>query len=134
MGASGALTLRGPAPGGALNSPSPPAAAPAPRAPGSVDRALREVAAALGPPPHAADPPAPLENGVVATLRHLAAAMLGPLISPGSHFLELLIVVDAPGFSSLQLPDAVQRVVYTPARPPGRLLWGSRAGQISSGL
>jgi hypothetical protein len=50
-GASGALTLRGPAPGGALNSPSPLAAAPAPRASGSIDRVLRAVAATLGPPP-----------------------------------------------------------------------------------
>jgi hypothetical protein len=50
-GASGALTLRGPAPGGALNSPSPLAAAPAPRAPGSIDWVLWEVEAALGPLP-----------------------------------------------------------------------------------
>jgi hypothetical protein len=50
-GASDGLTLRGPALGGALNSPSPLAAAPAPRAPGSVDQVLREVEATLGPPP-----------------------------------------------------------------------------------
>jgi hypothetical protein len=50
-GTSGALTLRGPARGGTLNSPSPLAAAPTPRASGSIDRALREVEAALGPPP-----------------------------------------------------------------------------------
>jgi hypothetical protein len=46
-------------------------------------------------------------NGVVATPHHLAAAMLGPLVAPGSHFLELLDIVDAPGFNSLQLRDAV---------------------------
>jgi hypothetical protein len=39
-GASGALTLRGPAPGGALNALSPVAAAPAPYSPGSIDRVL----------------------------------------------------------------------------------------------
>jgi hypothetical protein len=50
-GTSGALTLRGPALGGAQNSPSPLAAAPAPRAPGSVDRVLREVEAAPAPFP-----------------------------------------------------------------------------------
>jgi hypothetical protein len=33
--------------------------------------------------------------------------MLGPLITPGSRFLELLLVVDAPSFNSLRLPDAV---------------------------
>jgi hypothetical protein len=50
-GASGALTLRGPARGGAPNSLSPLAVAPAPRTSGSVDRALWEVEAALGPLP-----------------------------------------------------------------------------------
>jgi hypothetical protein len=58
-GASGALTLRGPAPGGALHTPSTVAAAAAPRSPGSIDRVLREVEAALGPLPPAADGPGP---------------------------------------------------------------------------
>jgi hypothetical protein len=40
--------------------------------------------------------------------------MLGPLIGSGSHFLELLVVIDAPGFNSLRLPDAVRRVIYAP--------------------
>jgi hypothetical protein len=98
-GASGALTLRGPAPGGALQAPSSVAAASAPRSPGSIYRVLREVEAALGPLPPAADGPGPQEAappaiGVVATPRPLAAAMLGPLIAPGSRFLELLVVVD----------------------------------------
>jgi hypothetical protein len=31
----------------------------------------------------------------------LAAEMLGPLIAPGSHFLELLVAVDAWSFVSL---------------------------------
>jgi hypothetical protein len=58
-GTSSALTLRGPAPGGALNAPSPLAAAPAPRASGSIDRVLREVEAALGPLPPLVDGPGP---------------------------------------------------------------------------
>jgi hypothetical protein len=61
---------------------------------------LREVEAALGPLPLAADDPRPQETAppvteVVATPRRLAAEMLGPLIVPGSHFLELLVAVDA---------------------------------------
>jgi hypothetical protein len=51
-------------------------------------------------------------NGVVATPRHLAAALLGPLTAPGSRFLELLVVVDAPEFSSLWLPDAIRRAIH----------------------
>jgi hypothetical protein len=51
LGTSGALTLKGPARGGALNLPSSLAVMPTPRASGSVDRALREVEAALGPLP-----------------------------------------------------------------------------------
>jgi hypothetical protein len=93
------LTLRGPALGGALNAPSPVAATPAARSPGSIDRVLQEVEAALGPLLPAVDGPRPQEaappaTGVVATSCPLAAAMLGPLIASGSRFLELLIVVD----------------------------------------
>jgi hypothetical protein len=40
--------------------------------------------------------------------------MLGPLIAPGSRFLELLVVVNAWSLNSLRLPDAVQRVIYAP--------------------
>jgi hypothetical protein len=58
-GTSSALTLRGPAPGGALNAPSPLAAAPTPRALRSIDRVLREVEAALGLLPPLADAPGP---------------------------------------------------------------------------
>jgi hypothetical protein len=58
------------------------------------------VEAALGPLSLAADDPGPQEaappaTGVVATPRRLAAEMLGPLITPGSHFLEILVAVDA---------------------------------------
>jgi hypothetical protein len=61
---------------------------------------LREVEATLGPLPPAADNPGPQEaalpvTGVVATPRYLAAEMLGPLIAPGSHFLELFVAIDA---------------------------------------
>jgi hypothetical protein len=47
--------------------------------------------------------------------------MLGPLIAPGSHFLELLIAVDAWSFVSLWLPDAVRRVIYTPGASSGEV-------------
>jgi hypothetical protein len=95
------------------------AAVPAPRSPESIDRALREVKATLGPLPLAADALGPQEaalpaTGVVATPRPLAAEMLGPLIAPGSRLLELLVVFDARSFISLRLPDAVRRVIYAP--------------------
>jgi hypothetical protein len=47
--------------------------------------------------------------------------MLGPLVALGSHFLELLVVVDAWGFFSLRLPDAVQRVIYAPGASSGEV-------------
>jgi hypothetical protein len=53
--------------------------------------------------------------------------MLGPLIAPGSHFLELLAVVDAPGFNSLRLPDAVRRVVYAPGTAAGEIALGEQS-------
>jgi hypothetical protein len=118
-----ALTLWGPAPGDALNTPSPVAAATlSPRPTGSINRALREVEATLGPLPPPVDDPGPQEvappaTRVVATPRRLAAEMLGPLIALGSRFLELLVVVEAWSFISLRLPDAVRRVIYAPAPP-----------------
>jgi hypothetical protein len=56
--------------------------------------------------------------------------MLGPLVGPGSRFLELLVVVDAPGFNSLWLPDAVRRVIYAPGTAAGEIALGeqSRSG------
>jgi hypothetical protein len=88
------------------------AAALAPRASGSIDRVLREVEATLGPLPPLVDAPgpqevAPLVNRVVATPRHRAVELLGPLIAPGFHFLELLVVFDVLSFDSLRLPNAV---------------------------
>jgi hypothetical protein len=53
--------------------------------------------------------------------------MLGPLIGPGSRFLELLVVVDAPSFSSLRLPDAVWRVVYAPGAAAGEIALGEQS-------
>jgi hypothetical protein len=53
--------------------------------------------------------------------------MLGPLIGPGSHFLELLIVIDAPGFSSLRLPDIVRRVVYATGAAAGEITLGEQS-------
>jgi hypothetical protein len=48
--------------------------------------------------------------------------MLGPLIAPGSHFLELLVAIDAWSFVSLRLPDAVRRVIYTPVASSGEVV------------
>jgi hypothetical protein len=99
LGTSRALTLWGPAPGGALVAPSPLVAAMlAPRSTGSIDRALQEAGAIPGPLPLVADasvPPevAPFVTGVVVTPRRLAAVALGPLLAPGSHFLELIVFV-----------------------------------------
>jgi hypothetical protein len=80
----------------------------APRPAGSIDRALQELEAALGPLPSVADAPGPQElapptTGVVVTPRCLAAKMLGPLIVLGSRFLELLVIVEAWSFISLWL-------------------------------
>jgi hypothetical protein len=47
--------------------------------------------------------------------------MLGPLAALGSHFLELLVVVDTWSFFSLRLPDAVWRVIYTPSASSGEV-------------
>jgi hypothetical protein len=53
--------------------------------------------------------------------------MLGPLIGPGSCFLELLVVVDAPSFSSLRLPDVVLRVVYAPGTAAREIALGEQS-------
>jgi hypothetical protein len=53
--------------------------------------------------------------------------MLGPLISLGSRFLELLVVVDALSFNSLRLPDAVRRVVYAPSAASGEIVLGEQS-------
>jgi hypothetical protein len=53
--------------------------------------------------------------------------MLGPLVAPGSRFLELLVVVDAWGFNSLWLPDAVQRVVYAPGASSEEIALGEQS-------
>jgi hypothetical protein len=103
------------------------AAAPAPRSPGSIDQALWEVEATLGPLPPVVDAPGPQEaappvTGMVATPRPLVAEMLGPLVALGSRFLELLIVFDAWSFISLRLPNAVPRVIYAPGASSGEVV------------
>jgi hypothetical protein len=57
----------------------------------------------------------------------LVVAMLGPLIGPGSRFLELLVVVDTPGFNSLRLPDAVRRVVHAHGPAAGEIALGEQS-------
>jgi hypothetical protein len=47
--------------------------------------------------------------------------MLGPLVAPGSRFLDLLVVVDAWSFDSLRFPDAVRRVIYAPGASSGEV-------------
>jgi hypothetical protein len=47
--------------------------------------------------------------------------MLGPLIAPGSRFLELLVIVDVWSFDSLRLPNAVRRVIYAPSASSGEV-------------
>jgi hypothetical protein len=47
--------------------------------------------------------------------------MLGPLLAPRFHFLELLVVIDAWSFVSLRLPDAVQREIYAPGASSGEV-------------
>jgi hypothetical protein len=91
----------------------------APRSVGSINQALQEAEAILGPLPPTADAPVPLEvapfvTSVVATPCRLAAATLGPLIEPGSHFLELLIVIQDGSIITLRLPDAIRRVLSAP--------------------
>jgi hypothetical protein len=71
----------------------------APHSAESIDRTLREAGAILGPLPPVANAlvspeAAPFVTDMVATPRRLAAVALGPLIMPGSHFLELLVVVE----------------------------------------
>jgi hypothetical protein len=53
--------------------------------------------------------------------------MLGPLVAPGSHFLELLAIVNVPGFNSLRLPHAVRRVVYAPGTAAGEIALGKQS-------
>jgi hypothetical protein len=94
----------------------------APRPTGSIDRALWEVEAALGPLPPAADDPRPKEVVPPATRVVATPRRLGTLIAPGSCFLELLVVVEAWSFISLRLPDAVRRVICAPGFSTGEVV------------
>jgi hypothetical protein len=57
----------------------------------------------------------------------LAVALLGPLVASGSRFLELLVVVDAPGFNSLWLPDAVRMAVHAHGPAAGEIALGEQS-------
>jgi hypothetical protein len=126
--ASSALILQDPAPGGALAALSPLVAAMlAPPYAGSIDRALREAEAILGPFPPATEAPVPPEvapfmTGMVATPRRLATVALGPLITLGSHFLELLVVVQDWSFTTLWLLEAIRRAISTPSLSVGEVV------------
>jgi hypothetical protein len=47
--------------------------------------------------------------------------MLWPLIASGSHFLELLVVVQDWSFTTLRLPEAIRRVLSTPGLSVGEV-------------
>jgi hypothetical protein len=53
--------------------------------------------------------------------------MLGPLVAPGSRFLELLVVVDALGFNSLRLPDAIRRAIHAHGPAAGEIALGEQS-------
>jgi hypothetical protein len=61
-------------------------------------------------------------TGVVKTPRRLAAVALGPLIAPGSHFLELLVIVQFWIFTTLRLPDVVRWAISTPGLSVGEVV------------
>jgi hypothetical protein len=65
---------------------------------------------------------APFVTGVVATPRRLAAAALGPLIALGSHFLGLLLIIQDWSFTTLRLPEAIQRVLSAPGLSVGEVV------------
>jgi hypothetical protein len=97
-----------------------------PRSVGSIDRALEEAKAILGALSPVAEAPVPKElapfvTGVVMIPCRLAMAVLGPLIAPGSHILELLIVVQDWSFTTLRLPEAIWRVLSAPGLSVGEV-------------
>jgi hypothetical protein len=57
----------------------------------------------------------------------VAAALLGPLIAPGSCFLELLVVVDPQGFNSLRLPNAIRRAIHAHGPAAGEIALGEQS-------
>jgi hypothetical protein len=64
----------------------------------------------------------PFAIGLVVTPRRLVAVALGPLIAPGSHFLELLVIVQAWSFTTLRLPKAIRRVLSPLGLPVGEIV------------
>jgi hypothetical protein len=67
-------------------------------------------------------------TGVVATPRRLATAALGPLLAPGSHFLELLVVIQDRSFTTLWLPDVVRRAISSPGLSVGKVVLVEQSG------
>jgi hypothetical protein len=59
---------------------------------------------------------------MVATPYRREAELLGPLVAPVSHFLELLVVFNILSFDSLRLPNAVRRVIYAPDASSGEVV------------
>jgi hypothetical protein len=65
---------------------------------------------------------APFTTGVFVTPRRVAAVALAPLIAPGSHFLELFVVVEYWSFTTLRLPDVVRRAISAPGLSIGEVV------------
>jgi hypothetical protein len=61
-------------------------------------------------------------TSMVATPRRLEVVALGPLIAPGSHFSELLIVIQDGSFITLRLPDVIRSVLSAPGFGVGEVL------------
>jgi hypothetical protein len=47
---------------------------------------------------------------------------LGPLIILGSHFLEILVIIQDWSFTPLRLPDALQRAIFAPGLSVGEVV------------
>jgi hypothetical protein len=60
-------------------------------------------------------------TSLVANRLLLVAALLGPLIASGSHFLELLVVVQDWNFTTLCLPMEIRRVLSAPGLSVGEV-------------
>jgi hypothetical protein len=77
----------------------------------------------LAPAIEAAAPPvvAPFATVLVAAPHRLAAAALGPLFTPGSHFLEFLVDIGMGSFKTLRLPEAIRWVLSAPGLAVGEV-------------
>jgi hypothetical protein len=103
-----------------------------PRLPRSIDWALREVAAAIGPrtaqitggPAGDVAPPraAPFTTGLVATRRLAATEALRPLVAPGSRFFEFIVDVGAWSFYTLCITEAIRQALSGPGLTVGKVI------------